>query len=119
VIVNPVGHAGQLEGGFAFGIGTALMEELVVEGGVLVGRSLGEVRLPTIRDVPPLRIVLMEPQPGSGPFGAKSAGELSNSQIAPAIANAVADATGIRITDLPLTPERVLSGLRSRVTAPA
>ena len=56
----------------------------------------------------------MEPQPGAGPFGAKSSGELSNSQIAPAIANAVADATGVRVTDLPLTPERVLAALRSR-----
>ena len=51
-IVNPVGHAGQLDGGFAFGVGAALMEELVVEDGVMVGRSLGEIRLPASRDVP-------------------------------------------------------------------
>ncbi len=114
IIVNPVGHAGQLEGGFAFGIGTALMEELVVEQGVVVGRTLGETKLPTIRDVPPLRIVLMDSQAGPGAFGAKSSGELSNSQIAPAIANAVADAIGVRITDLPLTPERVLKALVAR-----
>jgi CO/xanthine dehydrogenase Mo-binding subunit len=114
IVINPVAHAGQLEGGFAFGIGTALMEELTTDGGALVGRTLGEVRLPTIRDVPKLRIVLLPPSPGPGAFGAKSAGELSNSQIAPAIANAIADAVGVRVTELPLTPERVLSAVRSK-----
>jgi CO/xanthine dehydrogenase Mo-binding subunit len=118
IVINPVAHSGQLEGGFAFGVGTALMEELVVDGGALVGQTLGEVRLPTIRDVPKLRIVLLDPAPGPGAFGAKSAGELSNSQIAPAIANAVADATGVRIRELPLTPERVLAAMR-RQAVPA
>ena len=69
--------------------------------------------------MPPLRIVLLEPQAGPGAFGAKSSGELSNSQIAPAIANAVANATGARITDLPLTAERVLAALRRRPGAAA
>jgi putative selenate reductase molybdopterin-binding subunit len=113
-IINPIAHAGQLDGGFAFGVGAALMEELVVEDGVVVGRSLGETRLPTIRDVPPLRQVLLPTAVGPGAFGAKMAGELSNSPVAPAIANAVADAVGVRITALPLTPERVLAALRAR-----
>jgi CO/xanthine dehydrogenase Mo-binding subunit len=112
-IINPVAHAGQLEGGFAFGVGTALMEELPVEDGVVVGRSLGEVRLPTVRDVPPLRMVLLPTTVGPGAFGAKMAGELFNAPIAPAIANAVADAVGVRITELPLTPERILAALRA------
>jgi CO/xanthine dehydrogenase Mo-binding subunit len=112
VVINPVAHAGQLEGGFAFGIGAALMEEIVMESGVVVGPTLAETKLPTIRDVPPLRIVHVQAATGPGAFGAKAAGELTNSQIAPAIANAVADATGARIVDLPLTPERVLVALR-------
>ena len=81
--------------------------------------ALGEVRLPTIRDVPNLRIVLLPPSPGPGAFGAKSAGELSNSQIAPAIANAVADAIGVRVTQLPLTAERVLTAVRAKGSTPA
>jgi CO/xanthine dehydrogenase Mo-binding subunit len=113
-IINPVAHAGQLDGGFAFGVGAALMEELTVEAGVVVGRSLGEVRLPTIRDVPPLRQVLLLTTVGPGAFGAKMAGELSNAPVAPAIANAVADAVGARVFDLPLTPERVLRAIRAR-----
>ncbi len=111
-IVNPIGHAGQLDGGFAFGVGAALMEELVVEDGVMVGRSLGEVRLPASRDVPAVRQVLVPTVVGPGAFGAKGAGELTNSPVAPAIANAVAAAVGIRPSELPLTPERVLRALR-------
>jgi putative selenate reductase molybdopterin-binding subunit len=113
-IINPVAHAGQLDGGFAFGVGAALMEELIVEGGDVVGRSLGEVRLPTIRDVPALRQVLVPTTVGPGAFGAKMAGELSNAPVAPAIANAVADAVGIRPTELPMTPERILAMIRAR-----
>ena len=113
-IINPVAHRGQLEGGFAFGVGAALMEEVAVEEGVVVGRSLAETKLPTIRDVPLLRQVLVPTQLGPGAFGAKMAGELSNAPAAPAIANAVADAVGARVTRLPLTPERVLRALQER-----
>lgn len=112
-IVNPIGHAGQLDGGFAFGVGAALMEELVVEDGVMVGRTLGEVRLPANRDVPAVRHVLLPTTVGPGAYGAKGAGELTNSPVAPAIANAVAAAVDIRLTELPLTPQRVLTALRA------
>jgi CO/xanthine dehydrogenase Mo-binding subunit len=112
-IVNPVAHAGQLVGGFAFGVGAALMEELPVEDGVVIGRSLGELRLPASRDIPELRQVLLPTTIGPGAFGAKMAGELSNAPVAPAIANAIADAVGVRLTDLPMTPERVLAAIRA------
>jgi CO/xanthine dehydrogenase Mo-binding subunit len=111
--VITIEDAGQLDGGFAFGVGAALMEELPVEGGVVVGRSLGEVRLPTIKDVPALRQVLLPTPVGPGTFGAKMAGELFNAPVAPAVANAVADAVGARVTELPLTPERVLAAIRA------
>jgi CO/xanthine dehydrogenase Mo-binding subunit len=113
-IINPIAHAGQIDGGFAFGVGAALMEELIVEDGVMAGLSLGETRLPTIRDVPTLRQVLLPTSVGPGAFGAKMAGELSNAPVAPAIANAVADAIGIRPLELPLTPERILAAIRAR-----
>jgi len=118
-IINPVAHAGQLDGGFAFGVGAALMEGLVVEDGVVVGRSLGDVLFPAIRDVPRLRQVLLRTTVGPGAYGAKMAGELSNAPVAPAIANAVADAVGARLFDLPLTPERVLRAIRARAAGPA
>jgi carbon-monoxide dehydrogenase large subunit len=117
-IINPVAHAGQLDGGFAFGVGAALMEELKVEAGVVVTRSLGEVLFPATRDVPRLRQVLLPTTVGPGAFGAKMAGELSNAPVPPAIANAVADAVGVRLTELPFTPERVLRALRARASEP-
>jgi CO/xanthine dehydrogenase Mo-binding subunit len=112
-IINPIAHAGQLDGGWSFGVGAALMEELVMEEGVVVGRSLAESKLPTIRDVPTLRHILVATDQGPGAFGAKMAGEASNSPVAPAIANAVAAAIGARVTSLPLTPERVLQAIRA------
>jgi CO/xanthine dehydrogenase Mo-binding subunit len=113
-IINPVAHAGQLDGGFAFGVGAALVEELVVEDGIVVGRTMAESPIPGPRDVPALRHVLISTDQGPGPFGAKMAGEVSNAPAAPAIANAVADAVGVRLTQLPLTPERVLQAIQSR-----
>jgi CO/xanthine dehydrogenase Mo-binding subunit len=119
-VINPVAVRGQLYGGFAAGLGQALMEELVVEDGVVTSGNLGEYRMPTSADVPPLRVVLLSNR-GGGPFGAKSAGELANVSIAPAIANAIDDAVGVRITSLPITAEAVYAGLRSadRVAFPS
>jgi putative selenate reductase molybdopterin-binding subunit len=71
---------------------------------------LGDYKLPTILDVPPLRTRFLHSQ-GRGAFGAKMAGELSVSGVAPAIANAVADAIGARVTSLPLSPERILEAI--------
>jgi CO/xanthine dehydrogenase Mo-binding subunit len=110
-IINPVAHQGQIEGGYVYGLGGALMEELPVEDGKITTLSLGEYKLPTTMDVPPLRTVLVEAAPASGPFGAKMAGELSNSPLAPAIANAVLDATGARLSTFPITAERVYRAL--------
>ena len=115
-IINPVAHEGQVEGGFVFGLGCTLMEDLVIdEDGRVVTVTLGDYKLPCIRDVPPLRSLSLRGAPGHGPFGAKMIGEMSNIAVAPAIANAVFDATGARITELPLSAERVYTSLR-RVT---
>jgi CO/xanthine dehydrogenase Mo-binding subunit len=88
------------------------MEELVVVDGRAVNVNLGEYKLPTQMDMPAFETILLATTLGPGPFGVKAAGEVTNSGLAPAIANAVADATGARIVDLPLTPERVLTALR-------
>jgi xanthine dehydrogenase molybdenum-binding subunit len=110
-VINPLAHQGQLNGGFAFGMGAALMEELSVDEGKVVALSLGEYKLPTVLDMPPLRTVLLHTDIGPGPFGAKAVGEVTNSGVAPAIANAIQDAVGARVFELPLTAERVLGAL--------
>jgi CO/xanthine dehydrogenase Mo-binding subunit len=106
-VINPVAHRGQLEGGFAFGFGAATMEELVVEDGVVTTTNLDRLKLPSARDVPSVRIVLLHTDIGPGAFGAKMAGELTNTVVAPALANAVFDALGVRLTRLPITAEAI------------
>ena len=108
-IINPVAHRGQVEGGFIFGFGHAMTEELLLEDGRILNLSLADYKLPSMRDIPPFRAVLMDDVAGPGPFGAKSAGELNTGGVGPAIANAVADACGVRVTALPITSERVLT----------
>src|SRR5437763_355563 len=104
-------HLGQREGGFVFGPGNGLMEELRFEDGKVTTLSLGDYKLPTVADVPPLRTVLLTTDTGPGPFGGKAAGELTNNAVAPAYANAVADAVGVRIRTIPVTAERVFAAL--------
>lgn len=111
-ILNPIAHRGQLAGGFVMGLGHALTEELRVTEGKVENPSLADYKLPTQMDVPPLRFVNIENIAGPGPFGAKMAGEINTAAVAPAIANAIANACGARVTTLPLSAERVLSALR-------
>jgi len=111
-IINPIGHQGQIEGGLIQGLGYALMEEMKTEEGRISTLNLGDVKLPTIQDIPPLTTVLLEDPVGPGPFNAKAIGEGSISAVAPAIANAVADACGVRILDLPITAEKVYFALK-------
>jgi xanthine dehydrogenase molybdenum-binding subunit len=110
-VINPLAHQGQLNGGFAFGVGAALIEELPVSEGKVAALSLGDYKLPTQMDMPPLRTVLLRTEIGPGPFGAKAVGEVTNSGVAPAIANAVHDAVGARVYDLPITAEKVRAQL--------
>jgi len=111
-IINPVAHQGQLEGGLMFGIGAALMEDLSVQDGRITTPSLGDYKLPCQMDTPPFRSVLLHDSvAGPGPLGGKAAGELTNTSVAPAVANSVAAACGARITHLPLTAERILEML--------
>jgi CO/xanthine dehydrogenase Mo-binding subunit len=110
-IINPIAHRGQLVGGFAMGFGAGVMEELVMDDGAIATLSLADMKIPTSADMPPLRVIQIPTLVGPGAFGAKAAGELTNAPVAPAIANAVADAVGVRITELPISAERVLAAL--------
>ena len=106
-IINPLIHQGQIDGGVVQGLGYALMEEIVLDDGKPTTVSLGDYKLPNVRDLPPLTTSLVQASEGPGPFGTKAVAEAGISIIAPAIVNAVYDATGARITELPVTAEKV------------
>jgi CO/xanthine dehydrogenase Mo-binding subunit len=110
--VNPLLVEGQIEGGFVQGLGFALMEEIVWDGPRLANPTLMDYKIPTFEEVPyTLHAMIVESHEPSGPFGAKSVGEIGINAVAAAIANSVNAANGIRLRRLPLTPERVLRAL--------
>jgi CO/xanthine dehydrogenase Mo-binding subunit len=111
-IINPLAHRGQIDGGFIFALGSATTEELVLEEGRIVNLSFADYKLPTMRDIPPFRVRLIETGTGPGPFGARAAGELNLSGVGPALANAIADACGARVHTMPLTAERIFAALQ-------
>jgi CO/xanthine dehydrogenase Mo-binding subunit len=113
-ILNPLGHQGQIDGGVMQGVGSALMEEEPLEDGRVVTANLGEYRLPTTMDMPELVTVHVQEQGGPAPFGGKSIGEEPFVPTAGAIVNAVRDATGVPIYELPISPAVVLEGLQAR-----
>jgi CO/xanthine dehydrogenase Mo-binding subunit len=111
-IINPLIHQGQIDGGIVQGVGYALIEELKLDEGRVTTVTLGDYKLPNIADHVPLTTSLVQARVGPGPFGAKSVAEAGVSIVAPAVANAVYNATGVRITELPVTAEKILEGLR-------
>jgi carbon-monoxide dehydrogenase large subunit len=112
--LHPQSCEGQIEGGVVTGLGSALMEEVKVVDGRVVNPQFGGYRLPTACDVPPVVPILVEVPHEEGPYGAKGMGEAPTTGVAPAIGNAVAAAVGVRLTELPLTPEKVLRALRDK-----
>jgi CO/xanthine dehydrogenase Mo-binding subunit len=113
VVLNPLGYQGQVNGGFQHGLGYALMEELIVEDGRVTTLSFGDYKMPTVRDMPPLETVVLESDQGEGPYSIRGIGEAPCIPVAPAIANAVEDAVGVRIRDLPITAQKVYLALTS------
>ena len=111
--LNPLIVEGQMEGGMVMGLGFALLEEVVCEEGRVLNPFAFDYRTPRAGDMPELRTVLLEHHDPVGPYGAKGVGEICMNPTAAAIANAVADAIGVRITSLPITPEKVLAALRA------
>lgn len=112
-IINPLGHQGQINGGVQHGIGYGLMEEMLIEDGRVATLSFGDYKIPTTADMPELRTAILESESGVGPYNIKGIGENPNAPTAAAIANAVQDACGVRITDLPVTAEKVYAALRA------
>jgi carbon-monoxide dehydrogenase large subunit len=113
-IMNPITHQGQIDGGVVMGLGQALSEELVMEGGRVTNANLGDYKLPTAADIPELKTVLVRSGGGLAPYEAKAIGELANNSPPAAIANAVADAVGVRLFELPITAEKIYRALKEK-----
>ena len=113
-IINPMGHQGQINGSVMQGIGFALMEDLPDEEGRITTLSFADYKMPTMKDIPELRTVLLESESGVGPYKIKGIGENPISPVAPAIVNAIEDAVGVRIMDTPVTPEKVYRALHPK-----
>lgn len=106
--INPMAAEGQLEGAVLMGLGFALSEDMPMDGGWTLNPSFVQYPLPLSTEVPPITSLMVESVDRLGPFGAKEAGEGSMGPVAAAVANAIADAVGIRIKELPITAEKLL-----------
>ncbi len=119
--INPTAVEGQLEGGLQQGLGYALTENYQIDPktGVVQTTNYDSYKVPGTLDMPQSEIIIVDKPDPKGPFGAKGVGEPGMVGIAPAIANAVYDAVGVRLRELPMTPERVLAALEEAGFAPA
>jgi carbon-monoxide dehydrogenase large subunit len=116
--INPLNCAAQIEGGLAMGIGSALHEELIVDStGKVRNPSFLDYHLVTSLDVPKMISIIVECAEPEGPYGAKGLGEPGLAPTPAAIGNAVTDAVGVRLYDLPLKPENVYWGCRKKGAA--
>jgi CO/xanthine dehydrogenase Mo-binding subunit len=113
-MINPQFVEGQVEGGVAMGVGFGMMEEMVVERGRVRNPQLTDYIVPTALDVPEIVTSIVERPEPTGPFGAKGVGEPSLLPTAPAIVNAIQNAVGVRIRNLPATPEKILKALQEK-----
>ncbi|WP_369374873.1 molybdopterin-dependent oxidoreductase [Promicromonospora sp. Populi] len=117
VVINPEQLRGQIEGGVAQALGSALTERMVVRDGVVVTRALRHYRVPQIADVPDTEVLFADTYDALGVRGAKSMSEAPYNPVAPALANAIADATGARPRDLPMQQDRLWELLRAKAAA--
>src|SRR6476620_782824 len=115
--LNRLTVEGQVQGSVWMGMGQAMSEETGYHEGLLVTANMLDYRVPTIQDSPPIEVGIVESNDPHGPFGAKEAGEGSLAAFLPALTNAIADATGLRFNDLPVTPDRVFAAVEKRQRA--
>jgi carbon-monoxide dehydrogenase large subunit len=115
--IHPSNCEAQIQGGIGFGVGCALLEGYQFKEGDVLNPSFLHYKIPTALEMPEIEPILVENLHRDGPFGAKGVGETSNVPLPPAIANAIYDAVGVRIKDLPITPEKVLHALRKKAGA--
>jgi CO/xanthine dehydrogenase Mo-binding subunit len=116
--INPEIVRTQLSGAAIMQLGFTLMEDMQFDGGQVTNASLADYKIPGIRDVPPMESALVVAEQRDGPFGAKGVGESGTFGVSPAVANAIDDAVGVRLTSLPITAEAVLRALRAKEARP-
>jgi len=110
--INPMQCRGQIDGAIGMGLGWALTEHMVYDDhGTMVNPALRNYRIPAYADLPPSQVLFADTYDTIGPLGAKAQGECAINPVAPAVANALADATGVRFPHLPFTPDRIFSKL--------
>jgi 4-hydroxybenzoyl-CoA reductase alpha subunit len=112
--LNPLTVEGQIEGSVSMGLGQALMEEQIFDQGLIMNPGLLEYRTPGILDSPEIKAIIVESAESEGPYGAKEAGEGSLAAVIPAVGNAIFDAIGVRINELPFTPDKILKALKEK-----
>ena len=112
--LNPLTVEGQIEGSVSMGLGQAVQEQIISDQGLIMNAGLLEYKTPGILDSPVIESIIVESAESEGPFGAKEAGEGSLAAVIPAVANAVYDAVGVRITELPITPEKIMKALQEK-----
>jgi CO/xanthine dehydrogenase Mo-binding subunit len=113
-VLNHLSYQGQIDGGVVTGLGFALMEDSSLVDGRMVTANLGEFKMATMADLPKLTTILMQDTAGPAPFQGKAIAEIPNVPTAAAIANAIEDAVGVRLCDLPLTSEKIYAALNKR-----
>jgi CO/xanthine dehydrogenase Mo-binding subunit len=116
--INPKIAITQLSGGATMALGFTLFEDMILDGGQVTNASLADYKIPGMHDIPPMMNTLVDATQHSGPFGAKGLGESATFGVSPAVANAIDDAVGVRLTELPMTPEAVLRALRAKEGRP-
>jgi CO/xanthine dehydrogenase Mo-binding subunit len=116
--INPKIVETQLSGAAIMQLGFTLFEKMHLDNGQVINASLADYKIPGIDDVPPMENETVDAFQSNGPFGAKGAGELATFGVSPAIANAIEDAVGVRLTELPLTAEAVFRALRAKAGKP-
>jgi carbon-monoxide dehydrogenase large subunit len=109
--INPMGCEQQIEGAVIMGLSNTLYEEFKMENGRILNDTLADYKLATMQELPEIVTILVESVQKEGPFGAKGIGEPAAAPTAPAIANAIYDAIGVRIKELPITPDKILLAL--------
>ena len=112
--INPMLLEGQIYGAVSMGVGYGLTEQLMFDKGECMNPNFRDYKVLTAKDVIPVEPIIVETMDKDGPFGAKGIGEPGCVPSAPAIANAIYDAIGVRINNLPITPEKILKALREK-----
>lgn len=112
--INPMQVEGQIQGGVVMGIGYALMEEVIFKDGDIRNKNFSDYIIPTSKDIPEMKTIIVEDYEETGPYGAKGVGEPSTIPAATAILNAIYDAVGIRLTSLPATQDKIIKAIKEK-----